>query len=167
MLISKKFGKKRGSIYTLERATIMLPLLNRICADLEENMERITVLTAERSDDEDIELQLRQRADRHQDLKREVAQLKGTICHAKYGFIDIPVWHPHLSEVVHVCVSRDSMPGGLKAHLTTESAKDRRFFLAPLMLLTRAVVYRERHRLLLGQPEMEVRILPALPFKPR
>jgi hypothetical protein len=108
----------------------MLPLLTRICQNIKSNSVSVTKLTLNKEgDDQDIvEWQLARRAEEYADLKQEVADLKGKICHSGRGLVDMPVWHPHLAEVVHVCVDSDSKADNLEAHLVSHKPYRREFF---------------------------------------
>jgi hypothetical protein len=124
------FGGSLKKVYSLAEVTVMLPLLTTISKDMERNMSEMghLILNNEQLEEDIVEFALQLKANYHQEIKKELDQLSARVCHARYGFIDMPVLHPHLQKIVHVCINEHAQPGKLKAHFIGEATRLRTFF---------------------------------------
>ena len=92
-------------IYSLEKAEQMLPLLSRISHDLKSSTKKINQVLEDVEDEQERKEQLEKFLRDRESYFEELRKMNCSTPNVARGIIDVPVWHPHRSEVVHVMVN--------------------------------------------------------------
>lgn len=114
-------------IRSIDDVIAMLPLLSQICRDIRlgtKELRRLSHGVFDPKDQSIADFVLDIQYERMLGYGEELGKLGGSICHAGEGCVDIPVWHPHLSKIVHACVDERT----IKAHNVGGNSEKRCLF---------------------------------------
>lgn len=111
-------------IYNVGDVVKMLPLLKSYCNSLTEYSKWVADVFTRRMSQEELDDTMLRNWERLEELENEfgVNDPECKICDCRRGRIDVAIVHPHINEVMFVCVSSNTMnEADLLAHRGTKS----------------------------------------------
>lgn len=116
-------------VYSIEDVVRMLPLLRSYSKSLTQYARWVADTFTRHMGQEELDDLLLQNWEKLEAFEQEFAtgDPECKICHCRRGCVDMAVIHPHLNEVVHICVDTKTMEEtDLKAHRGFETDRDRK-----------------------------------------